>query len=103
MIRSMLFIATCEVVVNQMQFLDRAPKNGNGAKTAEPSKAADPSMRAITPSSSRRARRRTKFLSDGLPATVPTFYFLQDATTLRRDRLGEPPTPTRHFGESQTP
>jgi hypothetical protein len=29
-----------EVVANQMQILDRAPKNGNGAKAAEPSGAA---------------------------------------------------------------
>ena len=33
---------TIEVVANQMQILDRAPKNGNGAKAAEPSKAAEP-------------------------------------------------------------
>ncbi len=33
---------TIEVVANQMQILDRAPKNGNGAKAAEPSKPADP-------------------------------------------------------------
>ena len=31
-----------EVVANQMQILDRAPKNGNGAKAAEPSKPAEP-------------------------------------------------------------
>jgi single-strand DNA-binding protein len=33
---------TIEVVANQMQILDRAPKNGNGAKAAESSKAAQP-------------------------------------------------------------
>jgi single-strand DNA-binding protein len=32
---------TIEVVANQMQILDRAPKNGNGAKAAEPSKPAE--------------------------------------------------------------
>jgi single-strand DNA-binding protein len=31
-----------EVVANQMQILDRAPKNENGAKAAESSKAAEP-------------------------------------------------------------
>ena len=31
-----------EVVANQMQILDRAPKNGNGAKAAESSKGAEP-------------------------------------------------------------
>jgi single-strand DNA-binding protein len=31
-----------EVVANQMQILDRAPKNGNGAKVAEPSKPDEP-------------------------------------------------------------
>ena len=30
-----------EVVANQMQILDRAPKNGNGAKATEPSGAVD--------------------------------------------------------------
>ena len=34
--------STIEVVANQMQILDRAPKNGNGAKAAEPSKPAEP-------------------------------------------------------------
>ena len=34
--------ATIEVVANQMQILDRAPKNGNGAKAAEPSKPSEP-------------------------------------------------------------
>jgi single-strand DNA-binding protein len=33
---------TVEVVAHQMQILDRVPKNGNGAKAAESSKAADP-------------------------------------------------------------
>jgi single-strand DNA-binding protein len=33
---------TIELVVHQMQILDRAPKNGNGAKVVEPSKAAAP-------------------------------------------------------------
>jgi single-stranded DNA-binding protein len=33
---------TIEVVANQMQDLGRAPKNRNGAKAAEPSKAAAP-------------------------------------------------------------
>ena len=33
---------TTEVVANQMQILDRAPKNGNGAKAAEASKPAEP-------------------------------------------------------------
>ncbi len=33
---------TIEVVANQMQILDRAPKNGNGAKAAESSKPAAP-------------------------------------------------------------
>jgi len=32
---------TIEVVANQMQILDRAPKNGNGAKAAESSKPAE--------------------------------------------------------------
>jgi single-strand DNA-binding protein len=31
-----------EVVANQMQILDRAPKNGNGAKAAEPTKPTEP-------------------------------------------------------------
>ena len=31
-----------EVVANQMQILDRAPQNGNGAKAAESSKPAEP-------------------------------------------------------------
>jgi single-strand DNA-binding protein len=34
--------STIEVVANQMQILDRAPKNGNGAKAAESSKPAEP-------------------------------------------------------------
>ena len=33
---------TIEVVANQMQILDRAPRNGNGRKVAESSKAAEP-------------------------------------------------------------
>ena len=33
---------TVEVVAHQMQILDRAPKNGNGAKVAESSNDADP-------------------------------------------------------------
>ena len=33
---------TIEVVANQMQILDRAPKNGNGAKAVESSKPAEP-------------------------------------------------------------
>jgi single-strand DNA-binding protein len=33
---------TIEVVANQIQILDRAPKNGNGAKAAESSKRAEP-------------------------------------------------------------
>jgi len=33
---------TIEVVANQMQILDRAPKNGNGAKVSESTKAAEP-------------------------------------------------------------
>jgi single-strand DNA-binding protein len=33
---------TIEVVANQMQILDRAPKNGNGPKAAESSKPAGP-------------------------------------------------------------
>ena len=33
---------TIEVVANQMQGLDRAPKNGNGAKASESSKPAEP-------------------------------------------------------------
>jgi single-strand DNA-binding protein len=33
---------TIEVVANQMQILDRAPKNGNGAKGAKSSKPAEP-------------------------------------------------------------
>jgi single-stranded DNA-binding protein len=33
---------TIEVVANQMQILDRAPKNGNGPKAAESLKAAEP-------------------------------------------------------------
>lgn len=33
---------TIEVVVNQMQILDRAPKNGSSAKVAESAKPADP-------------------------------------------------------------
>jgi single-strand DNA-binding protein len=33
---------TIEVVANQMQILDRAPKNGNGPKAAESSKPAEP-------------------------------------------------------------
>ena len=34
---------TIEVVANQMQILDRAPKDGNGAKAAESSKPVDES------------------------------------------------------------
>ena len=33
---------TIEVVANQMQILDRAPKNGNGAKATETSKPTEP-------------------------------------------------------------
>ena len=33
---------TIEVVANQMQILDRAPQNGNGAKATESSKPAEP-------------------------------------------------------------
>jgi hypothetical protein len=34
--------STIEVVANQMQILDRAPKNGNGAKATETSKPEEP-------------------------------------------------------------
>ena len=45
-------------------------------------------MRATTHSMSREARRRIKKSRfNGLPPTVPTFYFLQDASILRMDRL----------------
>ena len=44
-------------------------------------------MRATTHSMDREARRRIRFLSDRVLPTLPTFYFLQDATILRVDRL----------------
>ncbi len=40
---------TIEVVANQMRILDRAPKNGNGAKAAEPSKPAEPAYESENP------------------------------------------------------
>ena len=40
---------TIEVVANQMQILDRAPKNGNGAKAVESSKAAEPANESDNP------------------------------------------------------
>jgi len=41
-----------------------------------------------TPLTSREARQRIKKSRfDGLPPTVPTFYFLQDASILRMDQL----------------
>jgi single-strand DNA-binding protein len=40
---------TIEVVANQMQILDRAPKNGNGPKAAESSKAAEPTDEGDNP------------------------------------------------------
>ncbi len=40
---------TIEVVANQMRILDRAPKNGNGAKGAESSKPAEPVDEAENP------------------------------------------------------
>jgi len=38
-----------EVVANQMQILDRAPQNGNGAKAAETSKPAEPVEESANP------------------------------------------------------
>jgi single-strand DNA-binding protein len=38
-----------EVVANQAQILDRAPKNGNGPKAAESSKAAEPTDESENP------------------------------------------------------
>jgi single-strand DNA-binding protein len=38
-----------EVVANQMQILDRAPKNGNGAKADESSKPAEPADESDNP------------------------------------------------------
>ena len=38
-----------EVVANQMQIRDRMPKNGNGAKAAEPSKPAEPADESENP------------------------------------------------------
>jgi single-strand DNA-binding protein len=40
---------TIEVVANRMQILDRAPKNGSGAKTAESAKAAEPADESDNP------------------------------------------------------
>jgi single-strand DNA-binding protein len=40
---------TIEVVANQMQILDRAPKNGNGAKAPESSKPAEPADESDNP------------------------------------------------------
>jgi len=40
---------TIEVVANQMQILDRAPKNGNGAKVSESTKAAEPVDESANP------------------------------------------------------
>ena len=40
---------TTEVVANQLQIQDRAPKNGNGAKAAEPSKPVDPGDESDNP------------------------------------------------------
>jgi hypothetical protein len=44
-------------------------------------------MRATTPSMGREARRQIRFLSDRLLPTLPTFYFLRDATILLVDRV----------------
>ena len=38
-----------EVVASQMQILDRAPKNGNGAKADESSKATEPANESDNP------------------------------------------------------
>jgi single-strand DNA-binding protein len=40
---------TIEVVANQMQILDRAPKNGNGPKAGESSKPAEPADESENP------------------------------------------------------
>src|ERR1035437_10903286 len=40
---------TIEVVANQMQILDRAPKDGNGAKGAAPSKPVEPADESDNP------------------------------------------------------
>jgi single-strand DNA-binding protein len=40
---------TVEVVANQMRILDRAPKNGNGAKVVESMKAAEPADEGDNP------------------------------------------------------
>jgi single-strand DNA-binding protein len=40
---------TIEVVANRMQILDRAPKNGSGARTAESAKAAEPADESDNP------------------------------------------------------
>ena len=54
-----------EVVANQMQILDRAPQNGNGAKAAESSKPAEPVDEGDNPLTSREARRQIKFRFEG--------------------------------------
>jgi single-stranded DNA-binding protein len=40
---------TIEVVANQMQILDRAPKNGNGGREVESSKPAEPADEGDNP------------------------------------------------------
>jgi hypothetical protein len=44
-------------------------------------------MRATTHLTSREAKRRIRFHFDGLPPTVPTLYFLQNASLLGMNRL----------------
>jgi hypothetical protein len=44
-------------------------------------------MKVTTHSMEREASRRIRFLSERVLPTLPTFYFLQDATILHLDRL----------------
>ena len=48
---------TIEVVANQMQILDRAPKNGNGAKATETSKPTEPVDEGDNPFNEARGER----------------------------------------------
>lgn len=61
---------TIEVVANQMQILNRAPKNGNGVKAAGSSKPAESVDESDNPSTSREARRRIQFLSEPAPGSA---------------------------------
>ena len=93
-----------EVVANQMQILDRAPKNGNGSRRLNHRSLRSPSMKATTPLICREARRRiNKSRIDGLPRTAPTCHLLKDDSVLLMDRLMRPGSSRKSLRVSADP